>query len=193
SILKVIGEDALVSYSVVCYINTLVLTTMMGISQGIQPICSYYYGKDDKESVLSILKMGLKTIKISSVVSFVIVFLFTNQIVSLFISGEEIELFSYTVNILRIFSLAFLVMGYNVITSGFCVAIEKPVQAGIVSLGRGIVVITLVLIVMVLIFGGAGIWISTLISELIVLLISRKVLGKCKDDLEHRYMEAVLN
>ncbi|MEG1312407.1 MAG: MATE family efflux transporter, partial [Romboutsia sp.] len=34
SILKVIGENALISYSVVCYINTLVLTTMMGISQG---------------------------------------------------------------------------------------------------------------------------------------------------------------
>lgn len=193
SILKVIGEEALVSYSVVCYINTLVLTTMMGISQGIQPMCSYYHGKKDNDVVLSILKMGLKTVKISSVVSFLIVFVFTNQIVSLFISNTDKELFSYTVNILRISSFAFLVMGYNVITSGFCVAIDKPVQAGIVSLGRGIVVITLTLIVMVLLFGGLGIWISTLISELIVLVISRNILSKCKDTLQYGYMEKALN
>ncbi len=193
SILKVIGENALVSYSVVCYINTLVLTTMMGISQGIQPICSYYYGKNDKEVVLLILKMGLKSVKISSIASFLIVFIFTNQIVSLFINNAEHELFTYTVSVLRIFSLAFLVMGYNIITSGFCVSIEKPIQAGVVSLGRGIVVITVTLIIMILLFGGAGIWTSTLISEIVVFVISRNILEKCKNDLEYKYMEPVLN
>ena len=193
SILKVIGENALVSYSVVCYINTLVLTTMMGISQGIQPICSYYYGKNDKEVVLLILKMGLKSVKISSIVSFLIVFIFTNQIVSLFINNAEYELFTYTVSVLRIFSLAFLVMGYNIITSGFCVSIEKSIQAGVVSLGRGIVVITVTLITMILLFGGAGIWTSTLISEIVVFVISRNILEKCKNDLEYKYMEPGLN
>lgn len=184
SILKVIGESALVSYSVVCYINTLVLTTMMGISQGIQPICSFYYGKNDKETVLSILTMGLKTIKISSIVSFLIVFIFANQLVLLFIDNTDKELFSYTVNVLRLFSPAFLIMGYNVIASGFCVAIDRPIQAGIVSLGRGMVVITITLIVMILLFGGFGIWIATLVSELIVLVVSRKVLSQSEGVLE---------
>ncbi|MEW9078406.1 MATE family efflux transporter [Terrisporobacter glycolicus] len=191
SILRVIGENALVSYSVVCYINTLVLTTMMGIAQGIQPICSYYYGKKDKDSVLSILKMGLKTIKISSAVSFLIVFVFANQLVSLFLNNVDEGLFNYTVNVLRLFSPAFLIMGYNVITSGFCVAVDMPVQAGIVSLGRGVVVITITLIVMILIFGGFGIWIATLVSELIVLAISKNVLKKSKESLEYEYSEAV--
>ncbi|WP_434796441.1 MATE family efflux transporter [Terrisporobacter vanillatitrophus] len=191
SILRVIGENALVSYSVVCYINTLVLTTMMGIAQGIQPICSYYYGKKDKDSVLSILKMGLKTIKISSIVSFLIVFVFAKQLVSLFLNNVDEGLFNYTVNVLRLFSPAFLIMGCNVITSGFCVAVDMPVQAGIVSLGRGVVVITITLIVMIHVFGGFGIWISTLVSELIVLVISKNVLKKSKESLEYEYIEAV--
>ncbi|MEG1408825.1 MAG: MATE family efflux transporter [Terrisporobacter sp.] len=185
SILRVIGENALVSYSVVCYINTLVLTTMMGISQGIQPICSYYYGKNDKEVVLSILKMGLKTIKIASIVAFLIVFIFTNQLVLLFINSTNKEIFSYTVTVLRIFSPAFLIMGYNVITSGFCVSIDKPVQAGIVSLGRGMVVITITLMVMIILFGGIGIWLSTLVSELIMFIISRKISNNIKDSLDY--------
>ncbi len=191
SILRVIGEDALVSYSVVCYINTLVLTTMMGIAQGIQPICSFYYGKNDKETVLSILKMGLKTIKISSVISFLIVFIFAKQLVLLFINNGDKELFDYTISVLRIFSPAFLIMGYNVITSGFCVAIDRPIQAGIVSLGRGMVVITITLIVMILLFGEIGIWTATLVSELIVFVISRNVLKKSKKSLEYKCVEGV--
>ncbi|MGL5330245.1 MAG: hypothetical protein ACRDD7_13320 [Peptostreptococcaceae bacterium] len=86
-----------------------------------------------------------------------------------------------------------LVMGYNVITSGFCVSIEKPIQAGIVSLGRGVVVITITLIVMIILFGGSGIWIATLVSELIVLIISKNILDKCKDSLENEYTETALN
>ncbi|MEG2788568.1 MAG: MATE family efflux transporter [Romboutsia sp.] len=192
SILKVIGENALISYSVVCYINTLVLTTMMGISQGIQPICSYYYGKKDKESVLSILNMGLKTVKISSIIAFLVAIIFANQIVSMFISNVDKEMFNYTVNILRVFSLAFLIMGYNVVTSGFCVSIDKPVQAGIVSLGRGVVVITITLIAMILLFGGKGIWIATFISELIVIIGSIKILKVCKKDIENQIEDTIL-
>lgn len=186
SILRVIGEDALVSYSVVCYINILVLTTMMGISQGIQPICSYYYGKKDKKSVLGILNMGLKSAKISSIVAFLIVVIFAKPIVLMFISNSDKELFTYTVNNLRIFSFAFLVMGYNVVTAGFCVSIDKPIYAGAVSLGRGMVVIIATLGLMVILFGGIGIWISTFISEVIVMVYVRKILLKCKNDIENR-------
>lgn len=186
SILRVIGEDGLVSYSVVCYINILVLTTMMGISQGIQPICSYYYGKKDKKSVLAILNMGLKSAKISSIVAFLIVVIFAKPIVLMFISNSDKELFTYTVNNLRIFSFAFLVMGYNVVTAGFCVSIDKPIYAGAVSLGRGMVVIIATLGLMVILFGGIGIWISTFISEVIVMVYARKILLKCKNDIENR-------
>ncbi|MGL4911661.1 MAG: MATE family efflux transporter [Romboutsia sp.] len=192
SILRVIGEHALISYSVVCYINTLVLTTMMGISQGIQPICSYYYGKKDKESVLSILNMGLKTVRMSSIIAFLVVMIFANQIVSMFISNVDKEMFNYTVNILRVFSLAFLVMGYNVVTSGFCVSIDKSVHAGIVSLGRGMIVITLTLIVMILLFGGKGIWIATFVSELIVLIGASKILKICKKDIKEKVGDDIL-
>ena len=77
------------------------------------------------------------------------------------------------------------------ITSGFCVAIDRPIQAGIVSLGRGMIVITITLIVMILLFGEIGIWTATLASELIVFVISRNVLKKSKNSLEYKCAEVV--
>lgn len=180
SILRLIGESALVSYSVICYITTLVLTTMLGISQGLQPICSYYYGKEDDKSVLKLLDMSISYIKKSSIIAFLLVIIFANQIVAMFIDKSDMSLFLYTVKTLRISSLAYLIMGYNVIISGFCVATGKAIHASIVSLGRGLVVITLSLIIMTFIFGGSGIWMATFVSEAIVLAISSIILRNNK-------------
>lgn len=180
SILRLIGESALVSYSVICYITTLVLTTMLGISQGLQPICSYYYGKEDDRSVLKLLDMSISYIKKSSIIAFLLVIIFANQIVAMFIDKSDMSLFLYTVKTLRISSVAYLIMGYNVIISGFCVATGKAVHASIVSLGRGLVVITLSLIIMTFIFGGSGIWMATFVSEAIVLAISSIILRNNK-------------
>lgn len=180
SILRLIGESALVSYSVICYITTLVLTTMLGISQGLQPICSYYYGKEDDRSVLKLLDMSISYIKKSSIIAFLLVIIFANQIVAMFIDKSDMSLFLYTVKTLRISSVAYLIMGYNVIISGFCVATGKAIHATIVSLGRGLVVITLSLIIMTFIFGGSGIWMATFVSEAIVLAISSIILRNNK-------------
>ncbi|MFR3567046.1 MAG: MATE family efflux transporter [Paraclostridium sordellii] len=180
SILRLIGESALVSYSVICYVTTLVLTTMLGISQGLQPICSYYYGKEDDRSVLKLLDMSISYIKKSSIIAFLLVIIFANQIVAMFIDKSDMSLFLYTVKTLRISSVAYLIMGYNVIISGFCVATGKAIHASIVSLGRGLVVITLSLIIMTFIFGGSGIWMATFVSEAIVLAISSIILRNNK-------------
>lgn len=178
SILMLIGEHAIVSYSVICYITTLVLTTMLGVSQGLQPICSFYYGKEDSESVSKLLDMSLKTIKKASILAFVIVMVCTKLIVTMFIDKSDVTLFNYTVTTLRISAFAYLIMGYNVIVSGYCVATEKPILASVISLGRGLVVITVSLVVLTMLLGGKGIWIASFVSELIVFMIARKILRK---------------
>lgn len=189
SILRVIGEPALVSYSVICYINTLVLSTMLGISQGLQPICSFYYGKGDKRSVSDLLKMSLSLIKKSSLIAFLIVIVFAKPIVGIFIDNSDMQLFTYTVTTLRVSSAAFLLLGYNVIVSGFCVSTEKPAWATVISLGRGLFVITLSLALMILLFGGKGIWLATFVSELIVFVIAKFILKKRNLELDEMEIE----
>lgn len=172
SLLKYIGESALISYSVICYVNTLVLMTMIGITQGMQPLSSFYYGCENIDNVKKLLKMGLKAITFAAILTFIGCMLFTKPIVSLFINPSETELFQYSVHVFRLFSVSFLFLGYNVIISGFFASIEKPLLSTIISLSRGLVVICISLFAMIFIFGGKGIWISTGISEFICLFIS---------------------
>lgn len=178
TILTYIGEHGVIAYSIVSYINILVLNTMIGITQGMQPLSSYYYGKDDKKLVLKLFKMSFKTITIVSLATFAFVMLFTESIVSIFIDNSNKELFYYSIKVFRVFSISFLFVGFNVNISGFFASIERPLRATIISLGRGLVIITGSLYFMTHIWGAKGIWFSTTVSEIICLILSFLILKK---------------
>lgn len=172
SILNVIGEEGLITYSIICYVSTLVLMTMIGATQGLQPLCSYYYGRNEISSINHLLMITFKTIAIISITIFIGCFIFAPQIIHLFLNDSETSLILNSISIFKTYSLSFLLLGFNILASGFCVSIEKPIFATIISLSRGFVLILLSLIISILIFGGKGIWISTIISESLCLIIS---------------------
>ncbi|MGL5379875.1 MATE family efflux transporter, partial [Clostridium sp.] len=89
AILKHIGENGIVTYSIICYVNTLVIMTMIAITQGMQPLSSYYYGREDSITVKKLLKMSIKTIAISSTLIFIICIVLAKPIVSVFISNSD--------------------------------------------------------------------------------------------------------
>lgn len=177
-ILKYIGENGIVTYSIITYVNTLVLMTMVGITQGMQPLSSYYYGMKNDDVVEALLKMSLKTIAITSILSFAIITMFAPSIVGIFIAEQNLEIFDFSVKALRIFAISFLLVGYNVNISGFFASIEEPMYATIISIGRGLIIIAASLFVLTSLFGAKGIWISTAVSESICLVISVVTLRK---------------
>lgn len=172
SILRFIGEHGLITYSVICYVSTLVLMTMIGITQGAQPLCSYHYGAHDLHSVKYLFKTTLKTIVIASIIIFVGCMIFAPSIVNLFINSSDSILIERSIVIFRVYSISYLLVGFNILSSGFCASIELPSLATGISIARGLIIVTLTLIITIILYGGKGIWISTIISEVICLLIS---------------------
>lgn len=170
-ILKNIGEIGIITYTVIMYVNSLVIMTMVGISQGTQPLVSFYYGRDDKRTYSYFLKTAIKTVAVMSLGVYVFSMLFAKQINAIFISEDEIELFNYSVKAFRMYVHVYLVVGFNIVIVGFYSAIEKPLYSMIISMGRGLVVIVPILMMMSNLFGENGIWLSSLVSEIICLII----------------------
>ena len=170
-ILKNIGEIGIITYTVIMYVNTIVLMTMAGISQGTQPLVSFYYGRNDKKAYSYFLMAAVKTVAILSLGIYVVSMLFAEQINGIFISRENVELFSYSVKAFRMYVPAYLIVGFNIVFVGFYSAIQKPLYSMIISTGRGLVVIVGSLIVMTSLFGESGIWLSSFVSEILCLII----------------------
>ena len=178
TILIYIGESGIVTYSIICYVGTLVIMTMIAITQGMQPLCSYYYGKEEFKTIKKLIKMGLKAVSISSIAIFIICIVFAKEIVYIFIKDSSSPLFTYSTSAFRLFASSFLVLGFNVLVSGYFASIEEAFKATIISISRGLIFISLALFSLSFYFGDTGIWIATLISELICLLLSSYLLLK---------------
>lgn len=172
TILKYIGENGIVTYSIICYVSTLVIMTMIAITQGMQPLCSYYYGKEEFKTIKKLIKMSINAISISSILIFLICIIFAKEIVYIFIKDSSSPLFTYSISAFRLFSSSFLILGFNVLISGYFASIEEAFKATIISISRGLIFITLFLFTLSFYFGDTGIWISTLISESVCLLLS---------------------
>lgn len=169
AILRYIGQDALVSYTIISYVNSIVIMSMAGVAQGAQPLISYYFGQKNLEKCKKLLRYGIVASTVISIVSFAGCMLGTEWIVSLFVSPELTELRAYSIRVFRIFSISFLIAGFNVVIGGYFTAVEEPVSAIIISLGRGFATLLFSLLVLTAMFGGEGIWWAPTLSEVLCL------------------------
>ena len=154
----------MVSYTVIGYVNTLVLMVMSGIAQGIQPISSFYYGKQERKSYEAILKMALAMAIILSVGSFLGCQMFGGSIVGLFIKRDSL-LFDSSVAALRKYSLAFVLMGFNVVLAAFFTSFP-------ISVGRGLIFPVLALVLVPKVLGAENLWYAGAVSEMAASVIA---------------------
>ncbi|MGI6029283.1 MAG: MATE family efflux transporter [Candidatus Heteroscillospira sp.] len=171
AIIRVLGEDKVTSYTVISYVNTLVLMTMSGISQGIQPLVSYHFGAGETVVCRRVLGFGLTAVASFAAVLFALSELFAPAIVGLFLERES-GLFDYTVQALRLFGVSFLPVGFNVVMSGYFTAVEKPGCAFPISVGRSLVLLLASLWFTAAILGGEALWTASAISEFLCLLLT---------------------
>lgn len=171
TITRVIGADAVVSYTIVSYVNTFVLMTMLGTSQGMQPLVSFYHGANDRTTCQKLLRYGLTAIVICSVASLGIGECCAELIVSIFLERSS-AMFNYSIGVLHVYTLSFVIVGFNVLLAGFFTAVERPVFSFIISFGRSMVLLGASLIFLSNWLGEIGVWITPVVSEGLCLILS---------------------
>ena len=80
-----------------------------------EPLISYYYGKNESEKYKKLLKYGMVAAAAGSVAAVLICYVGAESIVGLFLKESEASLSVYSVRVLRIFILSFLLAGLNVV------------------------------------------------------------------------------
>ena len=169
---KYLGADGLVTYTVIAYMNTIVINLMMGISQGAQPLVSYRYGKGDIASCTKLLRYALVAVVIVGVPAFVGLYLFAPQIVGAYLSEASAALVADSVVAFRQYGISWMLVGFNVAIGGFLTALERPQPAIVVSTGRGLIVQSVVLVALAAVTKGAGLWFTPIFSEILVLAMA---------------------
>jgi len=171
-ILWIIGEDGLISYTVISYLNTLALNCMAGIAQGAQPLISFHYGAGQRKSCSRLLKYGLCFSAVFGLFFFGLSELAPGLPMRLFLGNAETALIRQGTAALRLYGISFAFVGFNVVLAGFFTAMDRPSHSLTISLSRSLFLLSACLIVMAVVFGERGIWLSTAVSEGLCLFIS---------------------
>lgn len=171
-IINKIGSYGLAAFGIVMYINNLVIMVMLGVNQGIQPLISYYHGKNNIAKTDMLFNWGIKTAVFFAFLFFISAQFFTEEIIRVFVPVGNDFVYKTAYNSLKIFSYGFLVCGFNIITSGYFTALKKVKRATIISLLRGYFAVTAVIIMLPELIGYKGIWLSPFVYELITLVVS---------------------
>jgi len=183
-ILRCLGDDGLVCYTIIAYVNTLIINTMLGISQGSQPLVSYHYGKEDAAGYKKLLRYGFTAVAIMTAVIFAGVMVFAPQIAGIFLGAEKPELLGSAAGALRRYGLCYILLGSNILMGGFLTAVEQPKASISISVGRGLAFQAGSLFLLAFVAGGTAIWYAPLISEalcaVMAVLFMRNFLNKTK-------------
>jgi Na+-driven multidrug efflux pump len=165
------GENGVAAYGVIAYVVMIFAAIFMGYDMGSAPLMSYQYGAKNHVEMRSLLKKSLIYTAVGGLLMFIAGQLLAVPIVGVFVGYDE-ELRTFTEHGFRIYAIAFLLMGFSMYGSSFFTALNNGVVSAIISFLRTLVFETSSVIVLPLVLGIDGIWISVSVAEVAALVVT---------------------
>ncbi|PHV70847.1 MATE family efflux transporter [Sporanaerobium hydrogeniformans] len=181
-LLNHIGEQGVSAFSIISYISSLLIAVLLGIATGMQPIISFNYGAGKGRRIIHLNRLGIKVVAIVGIACTIGMFIYGETLINFFAPNDP-ELIQMTNEATRLYSLAFLINGINILASAYFTALEEAKLSAIISLLRGIVFVLIGIIFLPPILGNAGIWLTVFFSEVLTLVITLKLIRKSYNEL----------
>ena len=164
------GDLAIGAYGILNSYAILIVMSVMGLCQGMQPIVGYNYGAQKYKRMKDTLLLTLRVGTLIMVIGFVVCELFPGLLVSAFTSDPGLK--SMAVKGIRLAFIMLPVVGFQIIISNFFQSISKAPKAIFMSLSRQVIFLIPSLYLFSKWFGLTGVWLSIPFSDLLAALVA---------------------
>lgn len=170
--LSIYGKEIpLAACGIVMKTNAILLSIIVGISQGVQPIIGYNFGAGKYGRVRQAYLLAIRWNFIVSAVGFCLFQFFPADIISLFGDGEPLY-FEFAILFMRTFLFMVLVNGVQLLSSNFFTAIGKALKGLLLSLTRQVFFLIPLIFLLPLHFGIFGVLLAGPIADFIAFVVS---------------------
>lgn len=171
-LMKFAGENGVAAYAAIMYVNFIFIAIFLGYSIGSAPIISYHYGAGNHGELKNLYKKSLQLVGFWGILLFILAQLLATPLAKLFV-GYDSTLLAMTQIGFRIYSLVYLINGFNIFGSSFFTALSNGVVSAVISFLRTLVFQIGAVLILPVVFGGInGIWSSVTVAELLTLCIT---------------------
>ncbi len=178
------SEIPLTATGIVMKVNQILISILVGIAVGAQPIIGFNYGAKNFMRVKKALDIALVVSEIIAVIAFLIFQFAPMSVVSLF--GSEEGLYNeFAVKAFRIFLMLCPLTGFQTVIAVYLQAVGKPVKSALLSLSRQIIFFVPTALILPIFLGVTGVlWTGPVadglafVFSVILLVYERKQLHK---------------
>lgn len=170
-LMKYAGENGVAAYGVLMYVCMIFIAAFIGYTIGTAPVISYHYGAGNRDELKSLLKKSLIIVGIFSIGMVILGEVLAKPLSILFV-GYDADLLNLTLQGFAIFSFSFLFSGFAIYGSGFFTALNNGLISAAISFLRTLVFQIAAILILPLIWGIDGIWISIIVAEVMATVVT---------------------
>lgn len=170
-LMKFAGENGVAAYGVIMYASFIFAAVFFGYSIGVSPIIGYHYGAKNNDELKNLLKKSLILIAITGLVMTGLTEVLADPLSRIFVSYDA-ELLKLTIKAMRIYSLSFLIFGFNSFMSSFFTALNNGIISALISFMRIVVFQIAAVMIIPIWFGLDGVWSSIIVAEFLAVIVS---------------------
>ncbi len=170
-LMKFAGEDGIAAYGVIMYTNFIFISVFIGYSIGTAPINSYHYGADNTDELKNLRKRSFRLVGIFGMVLTLLAEVLSLPLSSVFV-GYDSQLLAMTQKAFMVYSVSFLIIGFNIFGSSFFTSLNNGIVSACISFLRTLLFQIVCVMVLPIFFGLNGIWTSIIVSELLSLAVT---------------------
>lgn len=170
------GDIGVAAYGIVANIALVVTSIFTGVAQGIQPLVSRYYGSGDTEELNRVVRRGILTVLVSSVLIFAVLMAGMKGIIAVFDRDHDPVMREMAEQGMKLYFIGYFFAGVNIMAVTVLSAAAKVKAAFAVSNLRSWCLFVPAILLMSRWFAMNGVWCSFPVTEFLILLISAPVM-----------------
>lgn len=153
------GDDAVAIYGILMYSSDIIQPFLYGMSDSLQPAIGYNWGAGLFDRVKAITKCVFTFAGLFSITATIGMHILREPIASVFVDSKNVVLLQNAASALGIFCFAYLIRWFSFCSQSFFTAIEKPLQASVLSVCSAMVFPLLVMVILRPL-GLTGLWLN---------------------------------
>lgn len=170
-LMKLAGADGVAAYGIIMYVSFIFTGTYLGYSIGVAPIVGYHYGAGNQDELKSLLKKSLILVGSVAVVLTGAAELLAGGLAGIFVSYDD-GLMEMTTLAIQIYSISYLISGFNIFGSAFFTALNNGLVSALISFMRTLLFQIIMILVLPVILGLNGIWLAIVAAEALALVVT---------------------
>ena len=168
-LLKLFGADGVAAYGVIMYMGFVFAAVFIGYAQGCAPIVSYHFGAGNRDELKNLLRRSVTIIAVAGVAMLMSSELLAEPLAKIFV-GYDAGLLALTIHGMKLYSISFILSGFNIFGSAFFTALNNGAVSAAISFLRTLLFQIVSILALPILIGVDGIWLAVVAAEAMALV-----------------------